>query len=755
MTSFPIPTTVTRKLGALRRAVAMWFTVDGGARLAWLVVGLVTLSLGVDRYFRMDRAQRLIVLLAMVALVGWGIWRWLVRPLGSLPDDEMLAERIQRRYPQLDDALITALQFGRPGTGYSPSASPALVEAAVRQGAARAAPLDFTDVLDRRKLKRNGIRLAAALLVMLAMGLAMPGTMSLWAQRNLLLAEVAWPQDTQLRIVGLNDDGVLVVPRGDDLNLRVEADPDGMVPDVVHVDYRLESGREGSEQMVGVGEHAFRATFRNVLEPFTFRVRGGDAWGEWRTVRLVDRPAALPGDRGLMLTVDPPAYTGRTPRTLPEGQGSYRVLRGSRLLIDGYATKPLAAATLTRGRRTLASLQISEAPAQTVAIPTGRDREIEQTFDPGPRRFRGEIAGDQIESGVYQIELRDTDGLAGRTPLRFTLRVQPDQPPVVRMQLQGIGELITPEARIPFELQLSDDFAVVEVQLAHQLGGPIGMAEDAESPAEAETVRQPLPELADRLPAAEIGPVETAFELAPLDAPLDARFALSVEATDNDTVTGPNVGTSRSVSFKVVSAQQLRDELLRREQEQRMEFERLVKDQQTLVVDAEAALAGLRADEAGKLATEQWQQLTEIEKKQRLAGGRCEQVVARFRQILAEVINNRLEASDGPTSTRLRERIIDPLRYLVADAIPAAADKLDAARKTALAGEARIKTLAAALAEQRAILSAMEQVLRSMVEMEGFQEAVNLLREIMETQEQVHQQTTERLDERIEGIFGE
>ncbi len=754
MTSFPIPTTVTRKLGALRRAVAMWFAVDGGARLAWLAVGLVTLSLGVDRYFRMDRAQRLIVLLAMVGLVGWGIWRWLVRPLRSLPDDEKLAERVQRRYPQLDDALITALQFGRPGAGYSPSASPSLVEAAVRQGAARAEPLDFTGVLDRRKLKRNGVRLAVALLVMLAMGLVMPGTMSLWAQRNLLLAEVAWPQDTRLRIVGLNDAGVLVVPRGDDLNLRVEADPDGTVPDVVHVDYRLKSGRDGSEQMVGVGEHAFRATFRNVLEPFTFRVRGGDAWGDWRTVRLVDRPAALPGDRGLMLTVDPPAYTGRTPRTLPVGQGSYRVLRGSRLVIDGYATKPLAAATLTRGRQTLASLEVSEAPAQTVAIRTGRDREVEQTFDPGPRRFQGEIAGDQLESGVYQIELRDVDGLAGRSPLRFTLRVQPDQPPSVRMQLQGIGELITSEARIPFELQVSDDFAVADVQLAHQLGGRIGMEGDAAS-AEAETVRRPLPELADRLPAEELGPVEAAFELAPLDAPLDARFTLSLEARDNDTVTGPNVGTSRPVSFKVVSAQQLRDELLRREQEQRVEFERLVKDQQALVVDAEAALAGLRADAAGKLATDQWQQLTEIEKKQRLAGGRCEQVVAQFRQILAEVINNRLEASDGPTSTRLRERIIDPLRYLVADAIPAAADKLDAARKTALDADERAETLAAALAEQRAILSAMEQVLRSMVEMEGFQEAVNLLREIMETQEQVHEQTTERLDERIEGIFGE
>src|SRR5919108_4855907 len=82
---------VVARLAALRRQVAAWFWVDGLSRVLWLVLGLCAADLALDWLFRMDRAQRLVMLALMAAAVGWLVYRRLVRPLSAPLSDDALA----------------------------------------------------------------------------------------------------------------------------------------------------------------------------------------------------------------------------------------------------------------------------------------------------------------------------------------------------------------------------------------------------------------------------------------------------------------------------------------------------------------------------------------------------------------------------------------------------------------------------------------------------------------------------------------
>jgi hypothetical protein len=774
MTTANLPATIHRKLGAIRRRLSEWFIVDGLSRLMVTLAALTFISLMLDRLFRMDVPQRLIMLLLMAGVAGWVIYRRLIVPLRLDLSDDALALAVERRHRELGDGLISALQLSRVDDPRRIGASPQLLAEAIRRGAAAAEGVDFADVLDRRVRNRTMLWGAGAACVMVATCIAFAGTMGTWASRNLLLRSVEWPQETHLHVDGLNDQGQLVVPGGDDLVLRVVAQ--GVVPRVVFVDQRPADGRGTTEQMSQIGDDRFEATFRNVIEPFTFRVRGNDDVTEYFQVVTVPRPELIPGPEGLVLILDPPDYIATGTRRIATRSGAYEVPAGSEIRIVAHATKPLARARIECGRAYDARMNIAHAPAQRVprerpndpdATPDPDDPDAWITYPAGQRKLSVTIRPDELRDGAYGIRFEDTDGLAGKRPVRFLIKVRPDRPPTARAVLRGIGDLVTPRAVIPVAIRAADDYAVTELAMVHQISS--GLDETIEpTPPQRHPIRG---EGAPTLPARRVEEFEHRFDVQPLGLVPGVTLGLTVEAVDNDTTTrpdgddpddqpdrGPKTGQSTALVVKVVTDEDLRAELLRRETEQRIEFERLVKDQRSLGVDAQALRAGLErsgaeGESSDRLSAAQWRAISDLEKKQRLAAGRCEGIAAQYLRIYREVINNRLEPAGGRLQTRLDRRIIQPLTALAAEAIPPIADRFDAARKTTLTADQRLDQLDAAIADQQRLLERMNQILASMVKVEGYQEMVNLLREILRTQQDIEERTIRELERKIEQLF--
>jgi len=469
-----------------------------------------------------------------------------------------------------------------------------------------------------------------------------------------------------------------------------------------------------------VGERTFRALFRNVLEPLRLRARGGDDETDWIAVALRERPAF----ETLAVRATLPAYTGQGTVPLPAGQSAYTVLAGSRLEIAAEASKPLLEAVLQRDDARLEALELQ-----------------------GRRTFVFAVAPDALQTGIYGLQITDTDGLACKRPATLSIRVRPDDAPRVTARLDGISSSILARAQIPMIYKAEDDFCVAELRVRCSVQMPAADEDGDAAPPAAETKSEESPVAIE--PGSKAAGRHV-LDAAPLRLAPGAHLSFFLQATDNDAVTGPKSGNSGTFVRRVVSLEEFRAELLRREQELRQELEGLLRDQTEMLEDTRVVQAA--GQSRAQLADKEAHLLARTEKRQRLAAGRALGLATKFEQILAEVRNNRLEEEGGPFQERLARRIIAPLGSLGTIAIPAAADSL-AEGMHAEGADVRSAALGRAEERQAEIIAQMRAILRHLVKSESFQEALNLLHEILSNQREVNKATQERRTKDIEGLF--
>jgi len=99
-----------------------------------MLLAIVAADLVLDWLFRMDLAQRTVVLTIMVSVLLAGIYRWLVRPLTTDISDDALVLQVERINPQLGQALITSVQLSRNEGRHSHGVSVTLMRRAIELG---------------------------------------------------------------------------------------------------------------------------------------------------------------------------------------------------------------------------------------------------------------------------------------------------------------------------------------------------------------------------------------------------------------------------------------------------------------------------------------------------------------------------------------------------------------------------------------------------------------------------------------------
>ena len=102
---------------------------------------------------------------------------------------------------------------------------------------------------------------------------------------------------------------------------------------------------------------------------------------------------------------------------------------------------------------------------------------------------------------------------------------------------------------------------------------------------------------------------------------------------------------------------------------------------------------------------------------------------------------------------RVEEKVVAPLRHAAANLAPAAARSMSQA--LAAAGPAaRDAMLEQAAAGQRDLAAAVEEVLNNMKVFEDFQEAVRLLKDLLNRQENVNDATLKTQEEVVRKLLG-
>jgi hypothetical protein len=495
----------------------------------------------------------------------------------------------------LKDHLLTAVDLAE-GDGETTVYHPEMVAQTRAAAAAAAANVDARELFRRGPLAGR-VFLAVALAATLPIAaLAASDVFGFWLER-LALSDDLWPRRVQLEVLGFPADAsgqrIHKIARDDKFELVVHADTqDYVAPRQVEFRFTSADGGRGRDTMTRVGEamagrdefQEFRYEFNDVSSTMTLDVIGGDDRVENLQLEIVDRPELV----GMEVECIYPEYLNRPPRRLPI-TGGMRIPAGTQLTLHATSTKPLT----------------------NVRVASTSNPEPRSLYDVGRpveeiRWVYGRLEADDL----LTIQATDIDNVTCREPYRISLSVIPDELPQVSVRLAGIGTAITPEAIIPIEGKVSDDYGLDRAWFAYQVNdGQLRERPLADQP-DGNQEQSKLGAFDTRGPDEVNGP--RAFELKPGET-----LFLSVRASDRFNLDKtPRVGASQQFALDVVTVPQLLALLERRELELRQRFEAVfakMTDTRNLLTrvefntaaepeaDAEKALTRRRLRVAGSL----------------------------------------------------------------------------------------------------------------------------------------------------------
>ncbi len=676
--------------------------------------------------------MRAVLLFAWLFWLCYRLYREVFVPTRVSLDDDELALSVERAHPELGQRLISTLQFMRTmRSGSYGGTSKELMHEVVRDLPALLDEVRLDDAIKRERIRKRALAFAVSVLAFAVFAVASPSTCKIWLQRNLLLAgDVDWPRSTYLAFEGI-DGTELIVPRGDEFNVLCSAE--GVIPDRVRISYEFDDGASTTETMKqNTGESRFSFTFPGLFSPVQFYAFGGDGLTRTVRVRLVDRPVLTT----MQLSLAYPEYMKRERFNVDPGSTEVLVPRGSRLFIRGKANKPL----------------------EEAAIAVGKDQIVAMRLAEDHRSVEGEIAPE--ESGILSLRLRDRDGMNEGEGHRLLLRVVADKAPKLRAKMKGIGTMISPMARIPVDLIARDDFGLEKLELFDAVGDSIGIGSEEQNKLGKDFQGTAAEGLENFAPGAQDFEGLVRFDLLPLLVNQDVlsdpknpvrpgrfvilRFRARDNYRDEEHTESGQSALSERLSFRVVTPAELLQDLIRRQGQQRREFQKLrdkVKRDRSDCSD----LASPKV--TGELGKKVGRKLRQLSRHQRHLARATVTVAVRYRLILDEMRNNRL-AKEAVVLRRIGQ-IVDPVEKLGNSAMPALAKLIS---EYARGGEAALKERAVQHYDE--ILRMMDRVLRYMTELETFTRLLNDLRDLIRIQEKAGAEAKRRLDEELREFEG-
>lgn len=803
-----LPNQLAALLNGLRKKIRSYVLLEGIC-LTVLVLGvLFWCSLAIDwGYFRIQRAElpiwtRFLIEVAALSLAaGVGLIWGLARAARTL-QQRALALVLERRFPELNDRLITAVELAHKTGGMSPL-SQAMLARTVEELEQVTERLDLNQVFDRQPLFRAGISASVAVISVAIFAVSFGDTFGLWFRRNVLLANEAWRRETALRVSAIAQPGdrevefvrgVYKHPRGSDLVLRAAVVSGFKAPPQVEARYRFaDSGQRNRAYFARHGREEFQLALSGVTSSLEFRLFAGDAERIPYYVEVVDPPKI----DALRLDCLFPEYTGlntldeetgkriRTPRpvqgtriAVPSGTDfllqaeSNKPLRDVRIQTEHYDVELTAEAVrLTRfddsGNKSGVATEINvdspwlAADKRHFHVPflIGRPSLAKPANDqPEATRTSASVLPLPLEEeAVLKITLHDADDITSQEPQRVIIASITDEAPVVETQLRGIGSSITRKAVIPLQGRITDDYGVVSANYEYRVDEepsshlkPLKIVPPGTPPSGIAQLREVKLETSATQPTVK-------FEVLPLELKLGQKLTVALQAHDGDTLTGPHISTSERYTFQIIGDEELLSLLYARELNLRLRFEQIlteIKRSQSELITSQPRLKEweeLRQNpsptgDASQFADQIAQLLSTVQtaSERGLYGIRknhneTQAIEQSLGDIREEMVNNGVAT---PASLeRIDDKLLKPLQQINTQDFP----ELDQALgllKLAVDKQANISPqLAPVFPLLERLIRRMEAVLVEMRRLETYKELLEKLKAIKTLQEELKRRT--------------
>lgn len=434
----------------------------------------------------------------MLLLFGWTLFQC-VRKVSQ----EWAALYIEKRCPHLRNNLINSLQLypqvadKEQSRGISTSMVLALLRATRKQLQA----LRVEDLIHTDRIKGELRLLGILFIPVLAMVLFNPSTLG--ETFSLLIHPLRDLPPSQTSI-DVTPKGIRVV-RGS--KVTVQAMASGANPKSMELILRpVETdSEERSPQekllMEGLGSGKFSATIQEVQRTLQYRAAAGPFSSPSYTIEAIDPPEV----GNLKINLYPPHYTGLSTQTFQGG--NIEGVKGSTLRLEAWSTKEVIKAKIL----------------------LDEGREVPLKID--GRRLQGNLVLFQPQK--YQILVEDHLGFRN-SPISYEIRVRPDGFPTVELLRPTEDLEINGDEILPLEFSARDDFGIQEVALAIRVGD-----RQEKLPIQKDASKKLIPR--ERFN----------WDLGKLGLREGGEAIYHLEVLDNDTISGPKIGSSRAFRLRL------------------------------------------------------------------------------------------------------------------------------------------------------------------------------------------------------------
>lgn len=421
-----------------------------------------------------------------------------LRKILSRPSPGRVARELEVKFPHLrDDVTNSLLLFPHLQKESGPSQiSSGLITAQIRKTAEKISSLRPAEVIHFR-IACGHLRLLLSLL------LAFSGVLALdppFLNRSLALMTNPFSTlPSRETLITLEPKGSVIL-RG--TPFRLQARVTGTIPEKLNLAIWPEAGPEMRVSMRAQGEGRFSYQIVNPQSSFRYQAYNGRLASPVFTLQVVDPPDV----KNVKLTLIPPEYS-RLPRETREG-GHIEALKGTMVNLEGQLTKEVVAAEMVLN--------------QEAALP----------LEKHGTSFRGNWL--VLYPGYYSFKVKDEFGFENPDPIRYAIRLIPDKNPEVEI-LQPAHDLeITGEEDIPVVYAARDDFGITAVKLLYRKGE-----------------REYSISLKNPGGDSFLPPQTFKWEMSSLALTPGEKVVYRLGVWDNDTISGPKAGFSRSFTLSI------------------------------------------------------------------------------------------------------------------------------------------------------------------------------------------------------------
>ena len=554
--------------------------------------------------FHFNATARTIFFFAVTGFALAGIWL-VIQPLLrmggilSVDDDDVIAKRIGSHFPTVRDGLTNFLQLQHEAAEGVSLYSMELLEASFADFARRVQSVDFKLAVDESLVARAKKRFFGSVVGSLLVFAAFPNSMPAAFFR---LAHFGTEFVVPPKYTFVVSPGDKEIVKGESVEVAVHLasrDELSLAPSSLALEYRM-VGQENFDTKPLRSDSAgtYRGILQNLKVSTEYFVRASDAESPYYVLKVLDRPIL----RSLRVRLEFPKYSGLPERLQDEFAGDVTALAGTRVFLSGSASKELTDANIVFGRDSVSNLSITA------------------------NRFSGHFL--LKDDGSYYIELTDRDTLINLDPVRYNLKVIPDEWPTIAIVAPGRNLDIVGDQSLRLLIHAEDDFGFIRMRLGYRL------VHSRFQPPQKDYAYLNVP-----IPSGRQTQIDVPFQwdLSTMDLVPEDVVEYFAEVFDNDAVSGPKSAKSNLYILRLPSLQEVFSDVDKGHEQSLDDIKQALEDAKQLRDDVESINNDIKQNkdinwQQQKKAQEMAKKYHEIQKKLQTVQQRLDEMVQKMDQ---------------------------------------------------------------------------------------------------------------------------